>query len=122
MLEDQLKTYDYIPRKIKDEEGNLMDQVFTGKVTIEVPFYRERLEIGRIVQGDGKESNVDISMKTLEILKKHVKEVDITCDKHDLIIDNFDDLGLYQEGGAIITDLIQILIKGIPLGEGSGPS
>jgi len=117
-----LKTYDYIPRKIKDEEGNLMDQVFTGKVTIEVPFYRERLEIGRIVQGDGKESNVDISMKTLEILKKHVKEVDITCDKHDLIIDNFDDLGLYQEGGAIITDLIQILIKGIPLGEGSGPS
>ena len=117
-----MKTYDYTPQALKMEDGSTVESPFTGKVVLEVPYYKERLELARIVQGDGKESSVDVSMKALEVLEKHVQKVDVVSEKHDIVIDTFQDLGLYEEGGAMINDMIQILIKGIPLGEASGLS
>jgi len=112
-----MKTYDYEPKGIKNKDGTHKDCVFKGKIVIEVPTYKERLDIAKSIGMDDKTDDIDKGKKVLETVEKHVKSIELQSEEHSLVITDMDDLGSYMEGTEIINQLGQLLMQGIPLGE-----
>ena len=89
-------------------------QSMKGTVIVQVPNYVERLKLmeqAGLSKMDSKDFGAVI--KIVELAQKHAISVDVEADGEK--INNFEDLGIFQEGVAVINYIFSILVGGIPL-------
>jgi len=111
-----MKAYEYKPGTIKSLEGEEVQSPFKGSVEIQVPTYKERLEILKGL--DIKKDEIDISQghKMIALVEKHVSKVDLKAGKESY--KSVEDLGYCREGTELINHIGSIVVSGIPLGNG----
>lgn len=121
-----MKVFKYTPRlKRKDSKGK-DNPVFKGCVEIEVGNRKERIELSKSllykVDGDGKviekpaDQGLDDALYHTDLVKKHVKSVDLVHVESGEKITDFEELEYYQEGDAVISELINVVYNGVQLG------
>lgn len=103
-------------------EHKVDNEFFEGTVKLTVPSYVERLRIMKELNFkvvDGKvESNEDTLEKlamSVEKLEKFIKEVLIKVKSTGEILTSVDDLGAFQEGAVVISELTAYLSRGVAL-------
>lgn len=109
---------------MKVVEHKVSNEHFEGSVSISVPSYSERLRLMKSlnfkVAEDGKvEANEDTLEKiacSVDKLSEHVKSVSIKVKSSGESINSLDDLGVYQEGAQVLSDLTVYLTRGLTLG------
>jgi len=135
-----MKTWRYEPKKVKkaqlkkDKNGDILydendepideeieiDNPFSGFIEIQVPTYVERTQYGKkfdINKKDPKATTkyLQAAEDMFNLCEKHTKKVDLKLKEKP--ITSLEDLGYYAEGAAIIQDLGNVLVQGIPVGE-----
>lgn len=121
-----MKVFKYSPKlKRKDSKGK-DKPVFSGYVEIEVGNRKERIELSKSllysVDGEGKviekpsNQGLDDALYHTDLVKKHVKVVDLVHVESGEKIKEFEDLEYYQEGDAVISELINVVYNGVQLG------
>lgn len=121
-----MKVFKYSPKlKRKDSKGK-DKPVFSGHVEIEVGNRKERIELSKSllysVDGEGKviekpsNQGLDDALYHTDLVKKHVNVVDLVHVESGEKIKEFEDLEYYQEGDAVISELINVVYNGVQLG------
>lgn len=115
-----MKLYKYAPEKIKTVDDLEVNNPFKGYVEIQIPTYKERLDIVKGLDFDDKKQNgADAGKKVIDLVIKHVKSVSLQYGEEK--ITDLDELSYYKEGTELINGISAIIIQGIPLGNGSKP-
>ena len=85
-----------------------------GTVTIEVPNYRERLDLVRGI-GDLDGEGVEVAGKMYGLVERHVKSMSVHGP--DGSMTTVDDLGYYAEGVELINAIGGVILRGVELGK-----
>lgn len=103
-------------------EHKVDNEFFEGTVKLTVPSYSDRLRIMKELNFkvvDGRvESNEDTLEKlalSVDKLTTYVKEVCVQVKKTGEILTSLDDLGMYQEGAVLLSELTAYLSRGATL-------
>lgn len=110
-----MKLYKYEPKTIKTIEGEEVDSPFTGFVEIQVPTYKERIELLKSLNLSSKsENDIEQGLQMINLVEKHVVKVDLKSGGDKFV--SLDDLGYCKEGTELINSIGTIIVQGIPLG------
>lgn len=102
------------------------DSGFKGHIMVEVPSYNEQvkllIDLNTEMSPDGKiePSNPVEDLKKVEkqndLIKSHIKSVDIVHSKSKKKFGSFDELTFYREGKLFLNDIVGIILNGPSLG------
>lgn len=118
-----MKEFKFVPKKESGFEGNIM---------VKVPKYKERMKLLRECNfkldaegnvGSGMEQFDSID-KLISITESNVSSVSLVYGEGDgaCSIDSIEELGYYQEGVELITELGNLILSGFALGKKSSKS
>jgi hypothetical protein len=110
-----MKVYKYEPKMIGTPEGEV-ESSFDGCIEVEIPTYRERLDLVKSMNIDPKNANIDHAVGLIVEVEKRIKSVNLNLKNTNEKITTFEELGYYQQGSAIINEIGRFIISGIPLG------
>lgn len=96
---------------------------FTGTVVIEVPNYKERMELARDFDFDEKDYQkaIDMNVKVIELVDKHLIRMSIKHKKTKKEFNSFEDLQYFSEGTELLKEFQSLIFNGPSLGNDSKP-
>jgi len=121
-----MKEIEYIlPKKIEGVNGDLIDNPFKGKVVINVPNFRQRIELiksmgfktgsdGTMVPGDDPYESI---FKMQEISAKHIISMEVIHKDSSQEFNSLEELEYYEEGITLISLVGKIILNGPKLGK-----
>jgi len=112
----------WFPKDV-DQDGV---KLWEGSIKIKVPFQHERLEFlkklnlklnsdGTLAAASG--NPIDVAINVNKAVRDSVTAVDLTFVESGDKFVNLDDLGVYEEGAKVISDLGTFLTNGFKLGK-----
>lgn len=106
-----MKVFRYdLPEKLKDHEGVELDNPFSGYLELEIPTYKERLQLVKEMNFDTDKPEIEDGLKMLDLVEKRVRTVKAKF--KDEPVTDLDTIGYYKEGAIIINTLGQHILGG----------
>ena len=112
-----MKVYKYVPKMLTNSETKgEYKSPFVGYVEIEIPTYKERLELikGMKLSDKVDEANLDSATEILDIVEKRIKKVALKA-KNGEKVECLEDVLYYQDGQSLLLEIGKIVMQGIPL-------
>ena len=106
-----MKVFKYeMPKTLEDADGNDIDNPFEGEIEIEIPTYKERLNLVKDSGFDTEKPGIEDGLKMLELVEKRVRSVN--CCIEDQPVTSLDDIGYYQVGSLVINAIGRYIMGG----------
>jgi hypothetical protein len=113
-----MKTFIYKVGIIKDESGETKLPM-TGTVEVEIPTYKERLNLIQELgfnSGESEDKNLDRAKNMIKEVEKRIKSISIKLDNGEEV-NSLEDLGYYKEGSLVINHIGKMIISGFEVGK-----
>ena len=111
-----MKVFEWTPDSVVDDDGNKVDTGFTGKATIDIPNYKERITLLQEMGLTEDKVGIESTSKMIDLVERSVKTIDFLHESGEKIT-TVSDLGYSREGAEVINHMGRAIIGGVRLGK-----